>query len=201
MSALFSSLVERALRIASKAHRGQNRKQTEWPYISHPAAVALILVRAGFDDDAILAAAILHDVVEDTDYSAAQVAAEFPAPVPEYVAALTERKCDDAGYKRPWSDRKREHIEQVRVASTAARAITLADKLHNLGCTLIDLENGQPVWDRFNAPRDAVIDYHRRMIAAAESGTAESAAAALGPLAAECRAILIRLESSGSATA
>ncbi len=103
MTQLFSPLVERALRIAARAHHGQNRKQTDCPYIAHPAAVALILQRAGFDDDAILAAAVLHDVVEDTDYSAEQLAADFPQPVPEYVAALTERKFDAAGEKRPWA--------------------------------------------------------------------------------------------------
>lgn len=190
MTGLFSRLVERALRIAARAHRGQTRKQTDWPYISHPAAVALILQRAGFDDDALLAAAILHDVVEDTDYSPEQLAAEFPQDVCRYVAVLTERKTDGDGRKRPWADRKREHIEQVQSAPVAARAIVLADKLHNLGCTLIDLEDGAPVWDRFNASREDVLDYHRRMVDAAEQSEPR-----LQSLAETCRSLIADLES------
>lgn len=191
MTPLFSPLVERALRVAAKAHRGQNRKQTDLPYISHSVAVAMILQRAGFDDDAILAAAILHDVVvEDTPFSAEQLAAEFPPDVAEFVAVLSEKKLDDAGNKRSWHDRKRDHIAVVATAALAPRAIVLADKLHNLCCVLLDLENGEPVWDRFNAPRDEFLDYHRKMVAAAAGNDTQ-----LDPLADECRLVLQQLAS------
>jgi (p)ppGpp synthase/HD superfamily hydrolase len=85
---LFSPLVERAMRVASCRHRGHNRKDSDLPYISHPASVALILRKAGFNDEQVLAAALLHDVVEDTEYSRESLAAEFPARVVEYVLAL-----------------------------------------------------------------------------------------------------------------
>src|SRR5574337_273593 len=83
----YSPLLEKALRFAALAHQGQFRKATDIPYLTHPAAVALILLQGGFTDDVILASALLHDVVEDADVPLARLEAEFPAPIAEYVAA------------------------------------------------------------------------------------------------------------------
>lgn len=186
---LFSPVVERALRVAARCHRHHRRKASDLPYLTHPAGVALILLRAGFGDEEILAAALLHDVVEDTDYSLEQMEAEFPAGVAEYVAVLTERKRDSDGTKRSWQDRKREHIEQIGEASVGAKAVVLADKLHNLGTMLYDLEAGDDLWSRFGASPDQVLWYHREMI---ERATVEDER--LQRLAAECRELLERLE-------
>lgn len=186
---LFSPVVERALRVAARCHRHHHRKASDLPYLTHPAGVALILLRAGFGDEEILAAALLHDVVEDTDYSLEQMEAEFPAGVAEYVAVLTERKRDSDGTKRSWQDRKREHIEQIGEASVGAKAVVLADKLHNLGTMLYDLEAGDDLWSRFGASPDQVLWYHREMI---ERATVEDER--LQRLAAECRELLERLE-------
>ena len=164
---LCSPLIERAFRIAAKAHRHHHRKGTDLPYITHPAHAAMILLRAGIHDDEILAAALLHDVVEDTDCSLAALAAEFPPRVVEFVAAVTERKRDDSGQKRSWQERKTEHLEHIAAASWEARAITLADKLHNLGSMVADLDRGADLWSRFNAPPDRILWYHREMVAAA----------------------------------
>ena len=162
---LFSPLVERAMRVASRWHRNHERKASDLPYITHPASVALILIKVGFDDDEILAAALLHDVVEDTACTLDQLAAQFPPKVVEYVAASTERKRDSNGNRRNWHDRKQEHILHVAEASLAARAIVLADKLHNLGTMLYDLEAGEDIWSRFGASPDNILSYYRAMIA------------------------------------
>lgn len=189
---LISPLVERAMRVAAEQHRLQNRKSTKLPYISHPASVALILQRAGFDDENVLAAALLHDVVEDTGYSLEALRQKFPAKVVEYVMALSERKRDDKGQKRPWIDRKKEHIAHAPTAPLEARAILLADKLHNLFSIVFDLEtHGAEVWGRFNAgPRD-LLWYHREMVKAASHGDPR-----LEKLAAACTALIDRLEQS-----
>jgi (p)ppGpp synthase/HD superfamily hydrolase len=183
----FSPLVEQAMRVAARAHRHQHRKASDLPYITHPASVALILARAGFTDDAILAAALLHDVVEDTSYTRAALA-EFPPRVVEYVDALSERKLDDSGRKRSWRDRKLDHIDEITRAPLAARAIELADKLHNLGTMLFDLDAGETLWERFTSSPADMVWYHTEMIAAA-AGSDE----ALAPLANECRELLERL--------
>ncbi len=188
--ALFSPLLERAMQVAARMHRGQTRKQSDLPYISHPAAVAMILMKAGFTDDHLLAAALLHDVIEDTNCTAAELSAEFPEHVVGTVSALSERKRDESGAKRSWEDRKREHIEQLRGASFDARAIALADKLHNLGTIQCDLERDGPmVWERFNAPRDRLFWYYRTVVAAVNHGESE-----LKLLADACREMIDRLE-------
>lgn len=185
---LFSPLVEKAMRIAAKAHRHHHRKGSDLPYITHPAHAAMILLRAGIDDDEILAAALLHDVVEDTDHSLEMLAADFPPKVVQLVAAMTEQKHDHTGQHRSWQDRKDEHLRHIAAEPWEARAIVLADKLHNLGSMVVDLEAGADIWSRFNAPRDRILWYHRSMVAAAEQGDLR-----LASLAQECLRMVERL--------
>lgn len=160
-------MIERALRIAATHHRPQSRKGSDIPYITHPFGVAMLLMRFGFDDDEIIAAALLHDAVEDTECTLDELAAACPPGVVEFVAALTEKKYDDQNVMRPWKDRKLEHLEQVESAPLAARAIVLADKLHNLSTMLFDMEAGEDMWSRFRAGREEVEWYHRTMISTA----------------------------------
>jgi len=181
----FSPLVERALRVAAKFHHPQTRKGGTVPYITHPFAMALILQRFGFDDDAPLAAAPLHDVVEDTPCTLSDLTADFPPTVVDIVAALSERKLDEEGRKRPWRDRKQEHIEHIKTAPFPARVVVLADKLHNLSSIRFDLEAGADVWSRFNAPREDVEWYNQAMIDAASQDDPR-----LMPLAEACCGVL-----------
>lgn len=189
MNQFFSPLVERAMRVAAHQHRNHNRKASVLPYISHPCSVSLILLKAEFDDDEIIAAALLHDVVEDTDYSIEELNAEFPTKVAEYVAVLTERKTAGDGSKRSWQERKDEHLEIVAHAPLEARAIVLADKLHNLGTMLYDLESGEEIWSRFSASSEKILWYHRAMLKNA-AGSDEQ----LTQLARACSEMLSRLE-------
>ncbi len=188
---MFSPLVEQAMRVAARQHRDHHRKSSDLPYITHPASVAMILLRAGFDDDEILAAALLHDAIEDTDYTIDKLQDEFPANVVEYVTASTERKRDDSGQQRSWRERKQEHIQQVASASLNARAVVLADKLHNLGTMLFDVDAGEELWSRFGAPAEQVLWYHQTMLEAAAGNDEE-----LSELATQCRQLLARLAST-----
>ena len=185
---LFSPLLERAVRFASEAHRHQMRKGSTVPYISHPIQVAWLLVRAGFTDEALLAAAVLHDVVEDCGVTLEELRQEFSPAVAEIVAKLSERKYDEHGRRRSWEERKREHLAELAAAPLAVRAVALADKLHNLETTALDLSAGEPVWERFNAPRERLLEYYREAIDRCAGGDAE-----LAGLAAACRAALHRL--------
>ncbi len=183
---LYSPMIERALRFAAAAHEQQTRKGGGVPYITHPAGVALILVRAGWNDENVLAAAILHDVVEDTGRTLCDLRRDFPAKVVDLVACLSETKRDAAG-DRPWEVRKREHIAELRAASTEACAIALADKLHNLETMLEDLETGEIRFENFNAPPERLLWYYEAMTSAACRG------AEVRPLADACRAAIERL--------
>ncbi len=188
---LFSPLIERAMRWAARCHRHHHRKGSDLPYISHPVSAALLLIRAGIQDDEVLAAALMHDVVEDTDCSLETLATQFPPRVVTLVAALTERKHDHDGQKRTWLERKTEHLEHMAAAPWEARAIVLADKLHNLGSMVFDLDNGEELWSRFSAPPEKVLWYHRAMVEAAGQGEPH-----LSPLIHQCLEMLDRLAES-----
>src|SRR5205807_3243496 len=99
--------LEQALRWSARCHEGQTRKGGHIPYFQHAAAVAMILDRAGFDEDVVVAG-LLHDVVEDTTATFEDVALRFGPAVAETVRQCSEVKRDAEGRKRPWIDRKRD---------------------------------------------------------------------------------------------
>ena len=162
---LLSERLDDALRWAAIWHDGQHRKAVAVPYIQHPMAVALMLDRLGFPESVVIAG-LLHDAVEDTAATFEDVRDRFGDEVAALVAHCSERKRDDRGRPRPWEDRKRDHLESLRGSPTEARAIVLADKLHNLRSIARDLDDGRPVWEHFNAPRDRVLWYYRAAIEA-----------------------------------
>lgn len=162
---LMTPRLELAFRWAAVCHDGQVRKGSDAPYFEHVAAVGLILDHAGFDEDVVITG-LLHDVVEDTVKTVAEVEARFGPVVADLVAHCSEVKTDDRGNKRPWIDRKRDHLAAMAVAPLGARAVMLADKLHNLVSIELDLHEGRPVWSQFNAGRDQVLWYYTTAIEA-----------------------------------
>ncbi len=168
---------ERALRLATLAHQGQARRGSGTPYIEHPLAVALILDRAGFGEDVAIAG-LLHDVAEDTDVTPDRIACDFGPTVAALVAHASEIKLGPTGAKRPWLDRKRDHVDAVRSAPDEAKGLVLADKLHNLLSIRLDLLEGRPIWDAFHAPRADVLRYYAEMIDACRSDDPRVAALA-----------------------
>ncbi len=153
---LLSSRLELALQRATYWHRNQSRKGTDLPYILHPMAVGMILDRLGYDEDVVIAG-LLHDAVEDTEATLDAIEREFGEPVAALVSHCSEVKTDATGRKRPWVDRKRDHLDALQHAPESAKAVVLADKLHNLLSIRADLESGVAIWGRFNAGRDAVL--------------------------------------------
>ncbi|MCA9015755.1 MAG: bifunctional (p)ppGpp synthetase/guanosine-3',5'-bis(diphosphate) 3'-pyrophosphohydrolase [Planctomycetaceae bacterium] len=169
MEPLHSPVVEHAVRLAAVAHKSQKRKSSGVPYIAHPLSVCLILMKAGFQEESILAAAVLHDVVEDTELTIEELSELFSADVIHYVAEMTEVKETHEGKKRSWRDRKQDHIQVMQQATLGARAIELADKLHNLEAMLFDLqtEDKQEFWGHFGASPEEIVQYYHAMIEAA----------------------------------
>ena len=123
-------MIEKAYRIAEEAHRGQLRKSGD-PYITHPLAVAEILAELGMDGDCI-AAAILHDVVEDTDIALVQIKKEFSPEVAALVDGVTKLG------KIPFSSREEQQAENIRKMLLAmsndirVMILKLSDRLHNM---------------------------------------------------------------------
>lgn len=121
------SIISRAYAIAEKAHRGQKRKSGE-PYITHPVAVAQILADLGVGPMTI-AAALLHDTVEDTDYPVDQLRQEFGDEVAMLVDGVT--KLDKVTYG---DSAQAETVRKMIVAMSKdirVLVIKLADRLHN----------------------------------------------------------------------
>jgi (p)ppGpp synthase/HD superfamily hydrolase len=116
-------IVQEAYLLAAREHAGQNRKATPMPYLDHVRAVAELLAEYGFDDE-VVAAALLHDAVEHTDLSTAEIASRFGERIAGLVSAMTDREeIED------WEQRKSEHRKRVRAAGRDAIAIYAADKL------------------------------------------------------------------------
>lgn len=120
-----SDLLGAALSVAAGAHRGQTRHDGS-PYLAHPLRVCELLAETGAGE-ITLAAALLHDGVEDSELTVGDVVVRFGVQIGELVAALTEdERIDD------WVDRKRALRAQVAEAGEGAAAIYAADKLANL---------------------------------------------------------------------
>lgn len=118
----------RAIDFAARKHRDQRRKDdAASPYINHPVAVALLLAEVGgVSDPDVLAAAILHDTLEDTNTTPEELESEFGARVRSLVEEVTDDK------RLPKPERKRLQVEHSRSLSPGAAAIKLGDKISNV---------------------------------------------------------------------
>ena len=134
------SILLKALRFAADKHRDQRRKDVNAsPYINHPIGVAQTLSEVGgVDDPEILAAAVLHDTVEDTESTIEELAKEFGARVASIVGEVTDDKT------LPKAERKRLQIEHARHISEEGALVKIADKISNVQ----DVTNNPPEgWD------------------------------------------------------
>jgi (p)ppGpp synthase/HD superfamily hydrolase len=143
-----SELIARALAKATVAHAGQTRNGSGGlPYIEHPRMVAATLAARDYDE-ATLAAALLHDVVEDSDTTVEELRAEFGDEVADLVAALSDDESIES-----YRERKDEHRGRVAAVDGDALAIYAADKLTNM--TTLDAAikgEGMRVADEYKVP-------------------------------------------------
>lgn len=157
-------LIEEAVELAAEWHDRTYRK-SRWrasafrladgsepgiPVLSHVVNVAIVVQRAGWDD-ATVAAAVLHDLVEDANalgqgFDPAELLARMGPEVAGRVHEVSERKFDDRGRWRPWQDRKDDYVKALASASPQAVAISLADKLHNVWTMNRAIERGIDVF-------------------------------------------------------
>lgn len=124
-------LLAKAYAFAAKAHEGVTRKGTTIPYITHPIEAASIVMTMT-EDVEVIAAALLHDVVEDTDYTLSDIQERFGERIAELVAEETENKRQDQPSDQTWRTRKEETIQSLKEASIEAKIVALGDKLSNM---------------------------------------------------------------------
>ncbi len=135
-----TALILKAAHFAAEKHRDQRRKdRVSSPYINHPIAVALLLAETGHvNDPEIIAAALLHDTIEDTDTSPEELEATFGPRVREIVEEVTDNK------SLRKAERKRLQIEHASELSPGAALIKLGDKISNV----TDITDAPPAgWD------------------------------------------------------
>lgn len=143
-------MLTKAIIYAAKAHSGMFRKHTETPYIVHPMEAAAI-VASMTDDTELIAAAMLHDTVEDVkDISIDDIRFEFGERIAALVAAETEKKETDA--KGSWQRRKQTTLDFLNNNATIdEKIVTLGDKLSNMRSIARDYKQiGDNLWQRFN---------------------------------------------------
>ena len=136
-------LLIRAAAFAADKHRNQRRKDAaQTPYINHPLGLAYVLsVEGGVNDVATLCAALLHDTIEDTETTAAELDREFG----EHIRKIVDEVTDDKTLPKP--ERKRLQVEHAAHISHEAQLVKLADKI----CNLRDVAHSPP--DRWDLKR------------------------------------------------
>ena len=148
------SLLDRAVAFAAAAHAGAVRKSTDIPYIVHPVEVMKIVCGLTPDEE-VRAAAVLHDTLEDTSATKAQLIAEFGERVAALVCSESEDKREGTPEKQTWRVRKEETVAELSCADRDAKIICLGDKLANMRDIARDhAAIGEKLWERFNAPED-----------------------------------------------
>jgi myo-inositol-1(or 4)-monophosphatase len=132
----YTPLIEKAIKIATAAHDGIYRAAYEYPlpYVSHLYSVAS-LVGSHHDDEEVIAAALLHDILEDTDYPLHKIEEHLGKRVAMLVETVTELLKKDK-HLSSWRERKELYIAKLKAAGNDAAIIASADKIHNLQSAL-----------------------------------------------------------------
>ena len=144
-------LVSEAIAFAVKAHDGMRRKKSEAPYILHPMEAAVI-VGTMSDDQNLIAAAALHDVVEDAGITIEEVEEKFGKRVRELVESEIEDKRADLPPSDTWRIRKEESLAVLKnTDDIGVLMVWLGDKLANMRSIYRDWKvEGDAMWQRFN---------------------------------------------------
>ena len=146
----YSEKVKQAIGFATKKHEGTARKGTDIPYIDH-SIEALEIASLLTDDEDVVCAAVLHDVVEDAGVTVNELQKLFGERVALFVSDESENKRENLSPESTWKIRKKETIIHFLHASREAKIIALGDKLSNMRAIHRDYDSvGDKLWERFN---------------------------------------------------
>lgn len=156
-----NELLNDAIAYATAMHRSGLRKGTNMPYIVHPLEVMHILeVMTG--DKHLMAAGVLHDVVEDTSATLEDVYARFGDDIGALVEGHTEKHKED-----PWEKRKEEALAHLAKADAREQKLVLADKLANMRAIARDYAKyGEDLWQRFKRGKNVQSWYYHAAVKA-----------------------------------
>ena len=168
------SLFNDALMFAIQKHDGQKRKFSDAPYILHPFEAASI-VSTMTSDENVLAAALLHDTVEDSDATLDEIEKKFGRRVALLVMTETEDKCAEKSPEDSWLARKEQTILTLqKTKDRDVRILWLGDKLSNMRSYYrIYRKLGNEMWQRFHQKDPKIQAWYYRSIAKALSELSE----------------------------
>ena len=166
-----SSIMIKAIDIAVNYHKNDTRKGTKIPYLVHLFNVSKILAEIGAEDE-VIAAGLLHDIVEDTTVTIGQIKTEFGKRVADIVASCTEKyklEKSDFNAAETWQERKEHTVNEIVPHATADQLLViLADKLDNIRSIQMDYEKlKDKLWERFNAGKYRQRWYYKSLADAA----------------------------------
>ena len=162
---LDTDLLDRAIIFAVRAHAGTERRGKGFPYIVHPME-AVEIVATMTPDQELLAAAALHDTVEDTDVTVEQIRDEFGERIAALVASESDTFEEGVSEEDSWHARKQAAIDRLRRASHDAKMVALGDKLSNMRAIARDYAmQGDALWNLFHVNDPKEHEWHYRGLA------------------------------------
>ena len=162
---LNTELLDRAILFAVKAHAGTERRGKGFPYIVHPME-AMEIVATITPDQELLAAAALHDTVEDTNVTIEDIRAEFGERIANLVAAESDVFIEGKSEEETWHARKQAAMDRLAAAPHDAKIVAMGDKLSNMRAIARDYAMmGDKLWDIFHAKDPADHEWHYRGLA------------------------------------
>ena len=162
---LDTTILDHAIVFAVRAHAGTERRGKGYPYIVHLMEAVEIVATMTVDQE-LLAAAALHDTVEDTDVSVDQLREEFGERIASLVADESDEMPVGLSEEASWRDRKQAAIERLSRASHDAKMVALGDKLSNMRAIARDYAvQGDALWNLFHAKRREDHEWHYRGLA------------------------------------
>ena len=162
---MMKDLVSEAIAFSTMAHDGMRRRKSDAPYVLHPMEVGVI-VGTLTDNQEVIAAGVLHDVVEDAGISIEEIGEKFGARVMELVASETENKREELPPEQTWRIRKEESLIKLRDTNDIeVLMLWIGDKLSNIRAIYRDfLIEGSDVWNKFHQSDIKVQAWYYRSI-------------------------------------
>jgi len=162
---LDTTLLDRAIVFAVRAHAGTERRGKGFPYIVHPME-AMEIVATMTSDQELLAAAALHDTVEDTSVTVDDLRAEFGDRIAALVEAESDKFTEGVSEEDSWHSRKQAAIDRLAAAPYEAKMVALGDKLSNMRAIARDYAlKGDALWNIFHAKDPKEHEWHYRGLA------------------------------------
>ena len=164
-----SELLDRAIVFAVNAHHNTERRGKGFPYIVHPME-AMEIVATITPDQELLAAAALHDTIEDTDATVEHIREAFGERVANLVHTESDQQIEGVSEEDSWHDRKQIAIDRLAAASRDAKIVAMGDKLSNMRAIWRDYQQkGDALWNIFHVKDKASHEWHYRGLAASLS--------------------------------